>query len=497
MREKLEEIYHDLKSFYKLNEKKQNNFLVEEEIHTKLSKFTQPKEYYREKIFHSYDPNVIHNLDLSIEFVKTPEQRELWNYLKIVTTSAHTSEKTIKEFKILLKDNHTNKYLGIINLGPDIYCMKDRDDFIGWNYENKRERVHLDNHNDRTLPRISYLINIQCCVGLQPIAYNLNIGKLLVMIVFSREVLEEYYRTFGHYYAGVVTLSLYGKSIQYDRLKEIKFIGMTKGYGASHLPQKIILKIINFMKEYYMEKLKSLKKGMIDKMRTLQFFVREFDFFKNIVFHKKQRGIYFGYTGNNNHLFFQGHQDHFNLDKVRDLHTIVEDWKNRYAIKRWEHLQKEHRVKIMFELKDMTEEELKNEKNKQYNYTRYHSDPEFRKRFLEKQREKYIEKRLETDINHHKKIASIQKRTVLFHEIIEMIKWKRKMIYGEKFLDNKKISKRKVSLLLSEIFQKEITEGMIKKYWNGQSPLYDFEFEENESDLTYENYIEIINHQNE
>ena len=35
-------------------------------------------------------------------------------------------------------------------------------------------------------------------------------------------------------------MSLYGKSVQYDRLKCIKYIGMTKGNSLKNVPQEAI-----------------------------------------------------------------------------------------------------------------------------------------------------------------------------------------------------------------------------------------------------------------
>lgn len=485
----LRSIKSDLADFYKLNEKQKKKFLMDEEVKMKKHKFLHPIEYYRDKVFFSYEKNVIDELDLDIEFCETTEQRDLWNYLKIVTTSAHTSDHTLKEFKMLLKDKKINKYLGLLNLSPDIYGYESRDKFIGWTHENKSERIIIS--GDKTQPRISFIVNIQCCVGLQPISHNLNIGKLLVALVFSKEVIEKYKEKYGYYYAGVCTLSLYGKGIQYDRLKEIKYVGETKGFGASHIPFSIMNRIIQYVKDYEPEKYEYYSKKVLNKMRLLRYFVDKNDCLKEYVFHENKRGIYFGYTGTNNHLFFQGKQDTFQIDKTKTISQIVSWWKDRWAKPRWEHLQKENRVKIAFEFKDLTEEEKRIEYNRQYQFRRYHGDEEFRKELLEKKREKYEEEKAKLPEDHHKKVASIQRRTVSFDEIMEMIQWKDKMNRDEKFVDKKKISKRKVAEHLSVKFEKSITEGMIKKYWNGECSLDVSEFQEG-SIYTYQEYLEII-----
>lgn len=484
----LNEIKCDLASFYELNETQRIKFLKNEEVEKK-KKFMHTKEYYRNKVFFSYEPNVIDSLDLDIEFCETPEQRDLWNYLKVVTTSAHTSEQSVKEFKILVKDKKTNKYLGLICLSPDIWGLDSRDKYIGWINDNKEERVIIDNIEK---PRISYLVNISCCVGLQPVSHNLNIGKLLVCIVFSKQVLELYKQKFGHYYAGVITLSLYGKGIQYDRLKEIKYIGETKGQGISHIPKPIMKEIINYVKEYYPEKFKSITKNYLNKLRVFNLFVKEDDSMKNYCLHNQKRGIYFGYTGNNNDLFFQCKQDNFNLDKTKDLYEIINWWKERWARPRWNHLKKENRIKILFELKNMTSEEKKIEYNRQLMFNKYHGDENFRNEYLEKKRIKYIEKVSNNDINYHEKVAIIDKRTINFEHIIEIIKWKDKKNKNELFIDNKMISKKKVADYLTKELKINITETIVKNYWSGICKLQEFEFNENQTIYTYEEYLKII-----
>ena len=99
-----EKIKNDLADFYKLTEKQKESLLNDTEMSLKKDTFLHSNEYYREKIFNKWNDTVIDELDLEVELCKTKEQRDIWNYLKIITTSAHTSEKTIKEFKLMLKD---------------------------------------------------------------------------------------------------------------------------------------------------------------------------------------------------------------------------------------------------------------------------------------------------------------------------------------------------------------------------------------------------------
>ncbi len=349
-----------------------------EDIINNIDKYKDKKDLYRQQIFKiKNDENIIKNLDLEIVFCNTPELMNQWYYYKISTSSAKTSNKKFRSLKYMIKDRITNTYLGIVDLGLDVKSMKDRDDYIGWTPVQRDTKINNfkidgfnvnDNCKEGIQYRLSYIANINTCVGLQPVAYNLNIGKLLVSSVFSKEVIEEYYKKYNNYYACVVTLSLYGKSIQYDRLKEIKHIGFTKGYGTSHISDNIYSKIVSFMKEYHNDEYKYLMGGSSCKMRLVSRCSQILGLDDNIIYHGLKRGIYVGFTSNKSRDFLQGKINTFNLDNVKSFNTIVDDWKIRWAEKRWIHLNMTNRVKIKLELYDMTKKEIKNETAKQYQF---------------------------------------------------------------------------------------------------------------------------------
>ncbi len=349
-----------------------------EDIMNNINKYKDKKDLYRQQIFKiKNDENIVKNLDLEIVFCNTPELMNQWYYYKIATSSAKTSNKKFRSLKYMVKDRITNTYLGIVDLGLDVKCIKDRDDYIGWTPAQRDTKVNNfkidgfninDNCKEGIQYRLSYITNINTCVGLQPVAYNLNIGKLLVSSVFSKEVIEEYYKKYNNYYACVVTLSLYGKSIQYDRLKEIKHVGFTKGYGTSHISDTIYDKIVCFMKKYHNDEYKYLMSGSSSKMRLISRCSQILGINDNIIYHGLKRGIYVGFTSNESRDFLQGKINTFSLNNIKSFNTIVDDWKIRWAEKRWIHLNLTNRVKIKLELYDMTKKELKNETAKQYQF---------------------------------------------------------------------------------------------------------------------------------
>jgi hypothetical protein len=363
------DIVNELNKWIKTSIFQKNKKLIENELKKKENIFIHDKSYYRNLIFFSKSENILDEIDLEIIFCNgNKELTDIWKYFKIMSSSAVTGDSSFGCIKIMLKDKITNTYLGILELGYDIYSCMPRDDFIGWSWRNKKELVKINDANEKN--RLSFIINITCCIGLQPMSYNLNIGKLLVMTVFSKEVLDYFHKIRGYYYAGVSTFGLYGKSVQYDRLKELKYIGETKGTGTCDIPINIYENIRDFVKKHYHNEYLKCSNMSSSKMRILQFGLNSLDYNqKEILFHGKKRGIYFGYTSSDSKKFLNGEIDTFELGNIiKPFNEIFSFWKNRWALQRYKHLYANNRIKISYELKDFTQKERKREYMKQYKF---------------------------------------------------------------------------------------------------------------------------------
>ncbi len=89
----------------------------------------------------------------------------------------------------------------------------------------------------------------------------------------------------------------------------------------------------------------------------------------------------------------------------------------------------------------------------------------------------------------HQLKTSLGKRTLTTDEMIEIMLWKIKAKNNEK-LNSKKISSTKLSEHLSELWNKKVSNDIIKNLWSGKTKIFDFEFIDKE--ITYEKYLEII-----
>ncbi len=474
----------EVKKWFSYDNDSKKKILIEDELKNKCNNFLHDETYYLNKIYFTKELNAIEKLNINIEFCETNEQNDLWNYLKIMTTSAITSESGFGSIKILVKDDTTNTYIGLLQLTYDLYSLETRDTYIGWNDKNKKRKI-----ND--ISKISYLVNIATCIGLQPMAYNMNIGKLLVGIVFSKEVCDYFYQKRGHYYTCVITTSLYGKSIQYDRLPFIKLIGYTKGYGVKQFPIYLDEKITDFYNKYIKKDNQYFRKLIkYNKVFSLIGYNS-----KNILYHGEKRGVYLGYVSKQSKDFLNDKIETFELENIKPLYNIVEWWKERWAKKRYERLHKEGKLKIIYEMKYFTNIDNKKEKLKQYFYNCYYGeDNEYYREKKKLYNQYYYEKNKNIIEYQHEINQSIKKRSLNIDEIIEIILWREKQINNEKiniFDKEEKITSKNVSIYLSELFNKNISDGTIRKYWNNLIKIYEFEFINKK--ITYQKYLEIIN----
>ena len=300
-------------------------------------KLSNPIEYYENLIFKGNMCDVM-NMKIKLVFVdsKNKELFEIWQYYRKTISSFKTKKGHClfgKRIYILVQDEISNKYLGILSLSSDIKFLGARDNFIGW-----------EKHQQFTLKKLDHLVNITTCVSTQPFGFNFNGGKLLTTLAFSKEVLEFYYEKYNTHILGITTMSLYGKSVQYDRLKCIKYIGMTKGNSLKNVPQEAL----EFAKQHLQENellTPSLNKN---NMWALKKCLNKLQIPVEDVLKSTPKGIYFGYTSpdSKEYLLSDGGNNVPNpITKAKTCIEIFDWWKNRWAKQRFTHLENNHKLK--------------------------------------------------------------------------------------------------------------------------------------------------------
>ena len=297
--------------------------------------FLHDDRYYKQKIYCCIDDDAIEKLRPVIEFCETREQHDLWTYFRVYTSSIRTYKNIGRNMRMLLKDEVTGKYIGIFSLGSDLRQYSARDKYIGWN------PMH-------DLTKLKYIMNINCCVGLQPVAYNFNIGKLMVALCYSKEVHDKFREKYDHDIACITTFAINGKSIQYDRMKQyLKYVGETKGFGTISVPDKLYDKCMDFLKN-----IKDNRSQGLSRMHKLRKVLQYLDIDPDLVLkHGQQRGVYIGFTSKDSIKFLRGEVESFD-PKLEDANRIIDWWKKRWASPRFQHLKTTGRLDSKIRLID-------------------------------------------------------------------------------------------------------------------------------------------------
>jgi hypothetical protein len=291
--------------------------------------FKFSNKYYEDKMYNTYD---ITNFHAELEFCETEYQHDIWMYYRLKISSFEFNKPYGRLIRILIKDKSSGKYVGIASLSSDVLNLKVRDEFLNLTIENKIIDKKLNN-----------IMNISTCVGIPPFSFNYNGGKLIAMLMFSNEVYNYCKNKYNEELIGFITLSLYGKSIQYDQLKELELIGYSSGHGANHIP-KHLYDISN--KYIIQQNLRCI--NYKSRLHKINYLLSHLELNRNITKHGINRGIYFGYLGNNAKDFIQNKTKEFIPDFCKSVDDISHYWKERWAKKRFKHLISTGRVMINY-----------------------------------------------------------------------------------------------------------------------------------------------------
>jgi effector-binding domain-containing protein len=218
-------ILEDVSAF--LSGKKNMRETISELLHKQKQKeiennYNRLLQYERKYLKYIYLDGVdFKKLSVSIKPCETEWEKELWTYARIVVSSAPHRGYVGRIMNFLMFDENSNKLLGILGFGSDFIKLPPRDRYIG---------IHHSEVN-----KIQYLTNMYVCVSVEPFSM-LTGGKLLALLAPSNLIRDYYIKKYEQPIYGITTTSLFGESIQYDRLwdpKTIlarwKYLGLTSG----------------------------------------------------------------------------------------------------------------------------------------------------------------------------------------------------------------------------------------------------------------------------
>lgn len=176
-----------------------------------------------------WKPTDIYNREQTIEEIQNLQPKiiiceegtevyDIWGYLRKLCSSFELSTGPGRLIKILVFDGNTDKVIGIASLASDVIAIKVRDEWIGWKKEDKFEGERLKN------TAIGSTI-----VATQPFGYNFLGGKLIASLLTTKKVRDAWEEKFGDILVGITTTSLYGGHSMYQRIPWWKKLGKTEG----------------------------------------------------------------------------------------------------------------------------------------------------------------------------------------------------------------------------------------------------------------------------
>lgn len=181
-----------------------------------------------------------------------------------LTWSVPVSQGYGRRMRFLVWDRHNNKLIGLIALGDPVFNLRVRDQYIGWNSDDRKKRLvgMLDAFVLGSIPPYNRLLG----------------GKLVASLIRSVEVRDTFrkrYHTTKGIISGkrkhaelvaVTTTSALGRSSVYNRVRlgsitYLKPLGYTEGWGHFHIPDAVFADVRTYLRRRRRKYAKGFKFG--------------------------------------------------------------------------------------------------------------------------------------------------------------------------------------------------------------------------------------------
>jgi hypothetical protein len=297
----------------------------------------------------------IEAIDPYVEIVDdNPKESTRWTEIRRLIHTMEFQANPGRNVKCYVKDRKTGKILGQICLGSDITSLGVRDNYIGWQKEDKFKNGKL---NCTTIATT--------IVSTQPFGYNFLGGKLIAALATSPEVRDYWKKKYDNPLVGVGTTSLYGVHSQYNGIPHFKTLGESKGKISTKPDDKVYNPWHQWLKENRAEWYKMHimderernganmgydRNGPVSgiKQKIIQAIFKELGIKGNAYDHGFQRGVYFAQMYENGNEFLQSKIEEKDLvlkKKFADGNEYTVKWWKDKAIKRYTTLYNDGRIK--------------------------------------------------------------------------------------------------------------------------------------------------------
>lgn len=184
--------------------------------------------------------------------------------LASLTWSVPVSQGYGRRMRFLVWDRHNDKLIGLIALGDPVFNLRVRDQYIGWDSDDRKKRLvgMLDAFVLGSLPPYNRLLG----------------GKLVASLIRSVEVRDtfrqKYHTTKGIIsrkrkhaeLVAVTTTSALGRSSVYNRVRlgsttYLNPLGYTEGWGHFHVPESVFADVRTYLRRRRRKYAKGFKFG--------------------------------------------------------------------------------------------------------------------------------------------------------------------------------------------------------------------------------------------
>ena len=271
----------------------------------------------------------IEDLEPYVEIVDDPKESTRWTEIRKLIHTMSFDANPGRNVKIYIKDRVSGKILGMISLASDVTSLGVRDKYIGWTQDNK--------YKDGKLNHTTIASTIVCT---QPLGYNFLGGKLIACMATSEVVRKHWKEKYGQTLIAVGTTSLYGIHSQYNGIPHFKTLGESAGKVKK-----------NKSEEYAIQ---TAEKEGVDgpatgvKQKVINMIFKELGLKGSHYQHGFKRGVYFAQMYENGNEFLRNEiaEDQLIMkDKFVDSDEYTMKWWKPKAIKRYEKLHEEGRIK--------------------------------------------------------------------------------------------------------------------------------------------------------
>lgn len=300
---------------------------------------------------HEVDPDSIRPRLLTVE--RNSESERLFRYIRL-HWSVPVSAGYGRRLRFLVMDESNDKLIGIIGLCDPVYALKAREEWIGWNEEQKKDRL--------------YHVMDAFVLGAVPPYNQLLCGKLVAMLVMAKEIRQ----AFRERYAGttslisgkkrepllalITTASAFGRSSVYNRLKVgdqqfMQSIGYTKGSGDFQFYNGVYRDLTLFVKKYCEPSFRHHEwgHGFRNKREIIKKGLKAIGLPERFTYHNIRREIFLSPLARNTPEFLRGE-----VDVLDDYDMSVDDIYILFK-KRW----LTQRTATHFDYKDFSNHEYK------------------------------------------------------------------------------------------------------------------------------------------